>query len=57
MSYTTSDVYSNLANTSENRDTEMNIEEMKLIVEMTMNYQIKKQLINGILSFFFILLV
>lgn len=53
MSYTTSDVYSNLANTSENRDSEINIEEMKLIVEKTLNYQIKKQLLNGILSFVF----
>jgi hypothetical protein len=53
MSYTTSEVYSNLANTSENRDSEINIEEMKLMVEKTMNFQIKRQLLNGILSFIF----
>jgi len=53
MSYTTSEVYSNLANTSENRDSEINIEEMKLMVEKTMNFQIKRQLLNGIFSFIF----
>ena len=53
MSYTTSEVYSNLANTSENRDREINIEEMKLMVEKTMNFQIKRQLLNAILSFIF----
>ena len=53
LSYTTSDVYSNLANTSENRDSETNIEDMKILVEKTMDFQIKKQLINGIFSFLF----
>ena len=51
MSYLTSDVYSDVGNTSESRDTEANIEAMKSIVKKTMNDQIKKQLIYGALSF------
>ena len=51
MSYITSDVYSDVGNTSENRDTEMNLEAMKAVVKKTMNDQIKKQLIYGALSF------
>ncbi len=51
MSFTTSDVYSEIANTSENRDTEFQIEEMKNIVIRTLNYQIKRQIKFGILTF------
>ena len=51
MSYLTADVYSDVGNTSESRDTQSNIEEMKRIVKKTMNDQIKKQLIYGALSF------
>ena len=51
MSYLTSDVYSDVGNTSESRDTEANIEAMKSIVKKTMNDQIKKQLIYGAISF------
>ena len=51
MSYITSDVYSDVGNTSENRDTEVNLEAMKAVVKKTMNDQIKKQLIYGALSF------
>ena len=51
MSYLTSDVYSDVGNTSESRDTTANIEAMKSIVKKTMNDQIKKQLIYGAVSF------
>ena len=51
MSFTTSDVYSEIANTSENRETEFQIEEMKNIVIRTLNYQIKRQIKFGILTF------
>ena len=51
MSYLTSDVYSDVGNTSESRDTEANVELMKAIVKKTMNDQIKKQLIYGAVSF------
>jgi ATP-binding cassette subfamily B (MDR/TAP) protein 1 len=53
MSYLTSDVYSDVGNTSESRDTAANIEAMKSVVKKTMNDQIKKQLIYGALSFLF----
>ena len=53
MSYLTSDVYSDVGNTSENRDTEINLETMKAAVKKAMNDQIKKQLIYGALSFVF----
>ena len=53
MSYLTSDVYSDVGNTSESRDTTANIEAMKSVVKKTMNDQIKKQLIYGALSFLF----
>ena len=53
MSYLTSDVYSDVGNTSESRDTQANIEAMKSIVKKTMNDQIKKQMIYGALSFLF----
>ena len=51
MSYFTSDVYSDVGNTSESRGT---AEDMSLMIEMvkdTMNNQIKKQLITGAISF------
>ena len=51
MSYLSSDVYSDVGNTSESRDTTANIEAMKSIVKKTMNDQIKKQLIYGAVSF------
>ena len=51
MSYLSSDVYSDVGNTSESRDTQANVELMKSIVKKTMNDQIKKQLIYGALSF------
>ena len=51
ISYSTSEVYSNIANTSENRDSEENLEEMILSVKKTMDVQIKKQFFNGIVSF------
>ena len=51
MSYLTSDVYSDVGNTSENRDTVEDLEAMKEIVEDSMNDQIKKQLIYGAVSF------
>ena len=51
MSYLTSDVYSDVGNTSENRDTASLMEEMKKVVKKTMNSQIKKQLIYGAVSF------
>jgi ABC-type multidrug transport system fused ATPase/permease subunit len=51
MSYLMSDVYSDVGNTSENRDTLSNIEMMKNIVKKTMNNQIKRQLIYGAVSF------
>ena len=51
MSYLTSDVYSDVGNTSENRDTAQDIEAMEEIVKDTMNDQIKKQLIYGAVSF------
>ena len=51
MSYLTSDVYSDVGNTSESRDSAANIEAMKSIVKKTMNDQIKKQLIYGSISF------
>ena len=51
MSYLTSDVYSDIGNTSESRDTALDIQAMEEIVEDTMNDQIKKQLIYGAISF------
>ena len=51
MSYLSSDVYSDVGNTSESRDSATDIEEMKEIVKETMNDQIKKQLIYGAISF------
>ena len=51
MSYLTSDVYSDVGNTSENRDTVEDLEAMKEIVKDSMNDQIKKQLIYGAVSF------
>ena len=51
MSYFSSDVYSDVGNTSERRDTGANVEFMKEIVKKTMNNQIKKQLIAGAISF------
>ena len=51
ISYSTSEVYTNIANTSENRDSEENIKEMILSVKKTMDDQIKKQIFNGIASF------
>ena len=51
MSYLSSDVYSDVGNTSESRDSAANIEAMKAIVKETMNDQIKKQLIYGAISF------
>ena len=51
ISYSTSEVYSNIANTSENRDSEENLEEMISSVKKTMDVQIKKQFFNGIVSF------
>ena len=51
MSYLSADVYSDVGNTSESRDTQANIEAMKSIVKKTMNDQIKKQFIYGALSF------
>ena len=51
MSYLTADVYSDVGNTSENRDTAAHTEAMKAIVKKTMNNQIKKQLIYGAVSF------
>ena len=51
MSYLTSDVYSDVGNTSESRDSAYNIEAMKAVVKKTMNDQIKKQLIYGAISF------
>ena len=53
LAYTTSEVYSHIANTSENRDSEENIEIMILVVKKVMNIQIKKQIMNGILAFIF----
>ena len=50
MSYLTSDVYSDVGNTSENRD-EVNINAMLAQVKKTMNHQIKMQLIYGAISF------
>jgi hypothetical protein len=47
MSYLTSDVYSDVGNTSENRD-EVNINAMLAQVKKTMNHQIKMQLIYGL---------
>ena len=52
LSFSTSDVYSEIANTSENRDTEFHIEEMKNNVIKTLNFQIKKQIKQGIFTFF-----
>ena len=51
MSYLTSDVYSDIGNTSESRDNTLDIQAMEEIVEDTMNDQIKKQLIYGAISF------
>ena len=51
MSYLTSDVYSDVGNTSENRDTAQDIAAMEEIVKDTMDDQIKKQLIYGAVSF------
>ena len=51
MSYLISDVYSDVGNTSESRDTAYNIEIMKAMVKKTMNDQIKRQLIYGAISF------
>ena len=51
MSYLTSDVYSDVGNTSENRDTAQDVAIMEEIVRETMNDQIKKQLIYGAVSF------
>ena len=51
MSYLSSDVYSDVGNTSESRDTIDNIAAMEAIVEDTMDDQIKKQLIYGAVSF------
>ena len=51
MSYLSSDVYSDVGNTSESRDSVANVEFMKSIVKKSMNDQIKKQLIYGALSF------
>ena len=51
MSYFSSDVYSDVGNTSENRYSADAITAMQQIVEDTMNSQIKKQLITGAISF------
>ena len=51
MSYLSADVYSDVGNTSESRDSLSDIDAMKAIVKKTMNDQIKKQLIYGAVSF------
>ena len=51
MSYLISDVYSDVGNTSENRDTTINYEMMISIVKKSMNSQIKRQLIYGSIIF------
>ena len=51
LSYLTSDVYSDVGNTSESRGSELDEKAMKAIVKKTMNDQIKKQLIYGAISF------
>ena len=51
MSFTTSEVYSKIANTSENRDSQYNLEEMENIVKKTMDYKIKSLLVYGAISF------
>ena len=51
MSYLTSDVYSDVGNTSEQRSTTVDVAKMIETVEDTMDDQIKKQLIYGAISF------
>jgi len=51
MSFTTSEVYSRIANTSENRDSKFNLEEMEDNVKKIMDYKIKSLLIYGAISF------
>ena len=51
MSYLTSDVYSDVGNTSENMDTASQIAMMEEIVKETMDNQIKRMLISGAVSF------
>ena len=51
MSYLTSDVYSDVGNTSESRDSAEDLAAMMEVVEDTMKDQIKKQLIYGAISF------
>ena len=51
MSYLTSDVYSDVGNTSERMDTQDEIALMEEIIEDTMDSQIKKMLISGAVSF------
>ena len=50
LAYMMSDLFSDIGNTSEN-DTEVDIEEMKNVVEKAMNKQIKRFLIFGALTF------
>ena len=49
--YISSDVYSEVGNTSEDRDSEAAEEEMKIGIKETMNSTIKRELIYGSLSF------
>ena len=51
MPYLTSNVFSDIGNTSESRDTEINLEDMKAMVKKTLDDQIKKQLIYGAVAF------
>ena len=51
MSYLSSDVSSDVGNTSESRDSADNLAAMEAIVEDTMDKQVKKQLIYGAISF------
>ena len=51
MSYLSSDVSSDVGNTSESRDSADNLAAMEAIVEDTMDEQVKKQLMYGALSF------
>ena len=51
LTYSTSEVYTRIGNTSENRDTHNNYTKMILAVKKVLNLQIKKQLLNGTFAF------
>ena len=53
MAYTTSQIYSDLGKTSENNDNDIISNGMKFLVRRSFDIQVRRQFINGFISFIF----